>query len=457
MFKKTYAPAKSLIERDRGLLWHPYAPLESRPLYAVTEAQGSVITLQSAEGATYSALDAMSSWWCQVHGYRNPALDRALAEQAARFSHVMFGGLTHQPAIELAERLVALSPEGLNHVFLADSGSISVEVALKLAVQYQSALGKPERRRFIALEGGYHGDTIGAMGVSDPAGSMHRDFSHLVTSQFFVPRPPAARYLPQSDTWECDEAEQMQWEETVSTLVGHYAQESAALILEPVVQGAGGMFFYHPRCLNHLRALADEHGLLLIFDEIATGFGRTGRLFAAEWAGVTPDVMTVGKALTGGYLTQAATLVTSPVADVISNSVHKALMHGPTFMGNPLASAVSCASLDLLTGALPADEGYPSSLWSDQVPVIGENLHRALAPARELEIVQDVRVLGAIGVVELVQDVDIPAVTECALEAGVWVRPFRKTVYTMPTYISSPHDVERIGAGICSALERVYG
>ncbi|MEX3610580.1 adenosylmethionine--8-amino-7-oxononanoate transaminase [Rothia sp. LK2588] len=457
MFKKS-APAE-LVARDRGLLWHPYAPLNSRPLYAVTDAYASTLELQTESGTTHRVIDAMSSWWCQVHGYRHPVLDAALYEQSRRFSHVMFGGLTHEPAVELAERLADLAPGDLNHVFLADSGSVSVEVALKLAVQYQAARGRTDRRRFLALRGGYHGDTVGAMGVCDPEDGMHADFAGLVSSQVFIPRPPAASYDINTDSWTVDEVAQQRWEQAAAQTIESHAAECAAVILEPVVQGAGGMHIFHPRCLRVLRELTTEHGLLLIFDEIATGFGRAGRLFAAEWAGVVPDVMTVGKALTGGYLTQAAAIVSAPVAEVISGSKFRALMHGPTFMGNPLASATACASLDLLTGNRAAGEQphAPDSRWEHSVPRLHRALHRSLTPLNSLSAVRETRVLGGIGVVELDRPVDVPAVTAAAIEAGVWVRPFRTLIYTMPTYICTDDEVAAIGSAIGTAVEKVYG
>ena len=431
-------------------------------MYAVHGGNRSTLTLENAEGATYTAVDAMSSWWCQIHGYRNPVLARVIQEQSTRISHVMFGGLTHEPAVELAERLVELAPGDLNHVFLADSGSVSVEVALKLAVQYQAAQGREKRRRFIALRGGYHGDTIGAMGVSDPEGGMHSDFTELVTSQLFLPRPPAARFDPATERWIVDQRAQADWESTAREFVQRHEGQTAAVILEPILQGAGGMYVYHPRCLKVLRELTAEFGLLLIFDEIATGFGRTGQLFAAHWAGVVPDVMTVGKALTGGYLTQAAVLVSTPVARVISDSKFQALMHGPTFMGNPLASAISCASLDLLTGRItpediPGGEGYPSSAWELNVPRLGAGLQEVLAPAAELGSVSQVRVLGAVGVLELREPVRVAELTAAALEAGVWVRPFRNLVYTMPTFVCSGEELKVLGAGLVSAVKQVHG
>lgn len=440
----TMAPARAtLIERDRGLLWHPYARLDGDVPYEVHGAQGTRLSLTAAEGTSYEAVDAMSSWWAAIHGYRNPALDTALLEQASRFSHVMFGGLTHEPAVRLGEHLTALT--GLDHVFFADSGSVSVEVALKLAVQYQLGRGRPGRNRFLALRGGYHGDTFAAMGVCDPVDGMHAAFPAIIAQQFFLPRPPAARLI--DGVLRADAAAVATWVETLEAMVRTHGDELAAIIVEPVLQGAGGMHVYAAECLVALRRVADENGLLLIVDEIATGFGRTGKLFAAQWAGVVPDIMCVGKALTGGYLTLAAMLCSSRVAQVVTGSPLRALLHGPTFMANPLACAVASASLDLL-----ASHG-----WQQQVAGIEHGLTAALAPARSLNSVRDVRVMGAVGVVELSGPADVRSVTAAALEHGVWVRPFRNLVYTMPPFISSADDVATIGAGICAAVARVHG
>ncbi|MHA7306628.1 adenosylmethionine--8-amino-7-oxononanoate transaminase [Arthrobacter sp. TMN-49] len=433
----------TLIERDRGLLWHPYAPLDGIPPYAVHGAQGTRLMLSSADGSTFVAVDAMSSWWSAVHGYRNPVLDAALLDQAGHFSHVMFGGLTHEPAVRLAEQLVDLT--GLDHVFFADSGSVSVEVALKLAVQYQLGRGRPGRTRFLALRGGYHGDTFAAMGVCDPVDGMHAMFPSLVSEQVFLPRPPAARLV--DGTLAADPDAVAAWIGTLESTVLAHSAELAAIIVEPVLQGAGGMHVYDPECLAAARRVADENGLLLIVDEIATGFGRTGKLFASHWAQVVPDIMCVGKALTGGYLTLAAMLCSSRVAKVVTDSPLRALLHGPTFMANPLACAVASASLDLLATAH----------WQRQVADIELGLATSLAPARALSAVRDVRVLGAVGVVELSEPVDVPAVTAAALEYGVWIRPFRNLIYTMPPFISSAEDVATIGAGICAAAARVHG
>ncbi|MHA7268746.1 adenosylmethionine--8-amino-7-oxononanoate transaminase [Arthrobacter sp. HLT1-20] len=437
-------PARAtLIQRDRGLLWHPYAPLDGDAPYAVHGAQGTRLSLSAEDGSRFEAVDAMSSWWSAIHGYRNPALDAALLEQAGRFSHVMFGGLTHEPAVRLAEQLAAMT--GLDHVFFADSGSVSIEVALKLAVQYQLGRGRPGRSRFLALRGGYHGDTFAAMGVCDPVDGMHAAFPAQIREQLFLPRPPAARLM--GGVLSADTVEVAAWIGALEAMVRAHSDELAAIIVEPVLQGAGGMHVYAPECLAAARRVADENGLLLIVDEIATGFGRTGKLFASQWAGVVPDIMCVGKALTGGYLTLAAMLCSARVAKVVTNSPLRALLHGPTFMANPLACAVASASLDLL-----ARHG-----WQQQVAGIEQGLAAALAPAGALKSVKDVRILGAVGVVELSVPVDVPAVTAAALACGVWVRPFRNLVYTMPPFISSADDVATVGAGICAAVARVHG
>ncbi len=439
------AALPSLIARDRGLLWHPYAPLDGPAPYAVHAADGVVLELEDADGQHVEAIDAMSSWWCAVHGHGHPALDAALHAQVDRFSHVMFGGLTHEPAVALAEELVRIAPDPLAHVFFADSGSVSIEVALKLAVQVQAARGRPDRRRFVALRGAYHGDTVGAMSVCDPVDSMHALFPSLVPEQVFLPRPPAAdctdgRPGPAPDAAVDD------WVREAEDVVAAHADELAAVVVEPVLQGAGGMYAYDPRCLAALRRIADEHDLLLVADEIATGFGRTGALFACEWADVAPDVMCVGKALTGGTMTLAAVLCTDAVADVVTASPQRALMHGPTFMANPLACAVALASVRLLDGR-----------WTDQVRAVADGLQRSLAPARDLDSVRDVRVLGAVGVIELDGPVDVVAVTREALRHGVWVRPFRSLVYTMPPYVSTAADVDRIGAAMVAAVGAVHG
>jgi adenosylmethionine-8-amino-7-oxononanoate aminotransferase len=438
--------AASLIDRDRGLLWHPYAPLDGPEPYAVTDASGIRLEMLAADGTRFEAIDGMSSWWCAIHGYRNPELDAAAHSQIGRFSHVMFGGLTHEPAVLLAEELRRITPPGLEHVFFADSGSVSVEVALKLAVQYQAATGHGGRRKFLALRGGYHGDTVAAMSVCDPVSGMHALFPDLVPGQFFLPRPPAGVLVDGTHAAASESAAVEVWIDEMEVSVARHAQEIAAIIVEPVLQGAGGMYVYDPRCLSALRDAADRHGILLIADEIATGFGRTGALFGCEWAGVTADVMCVGKALTGGYVTLAAVLTTGRVAEAITRSPQRALLHGPTFMANPLACSVALASLRLL-----------DDRWRDQVARIGSTLAASLAPAARLDCVADVRVLGAVGVVELSEPVDVAAMTRVALEHGVWLRPFRNLVYTMPPYVTSPEETRQIAAALTTAVGSVHG
>ncbi|MEW1954106.1 adenosylmethionine--8-amino-7-oxononanoate transaminase [Terrabacter sp. NPDC080008] len=443
-------PAGSpLAARDGGLVWHPYAPLDGPLPYAVEGAAGVRLTLTAPDGERLEAVDAMASWWCAVHGYRNPVLDAAAHEQLDRFSHVMFGGLTHEPAVRLAERLTAIAPGPMAHVFFADSGSVSVEVALKLCLQYQAARGRPRRQRFLTVRGGYHGDTFAAMSVCDPVDGMHSAFPGALARQVFAPRPPAARLVATpigENRWECDELALQAWEAEVRSLADAHTDELAAVVVEPVLQGAGGMHVYHPRCLQVLREVADDHGLLLVVDEIATGFGRTGRLFASEWAEVSPDVVCVGKALTGGYLSLAAVLATRRVGEAITRSEFRALLHGPTFMANPLACAVANASVELV-----------ESSWKDDVGRVARVLTEHLSPAARLRSVADVRTLGAVGVVQLTSPVDVARVTAAALRRGVWVRPFRDLVYTMPPYACSDDDVRLVAQGIVGAVAEVHG
>jgi adenosylmethionine-8-amino-7-oxononanoate aminotransferase len=378
----------------------------------------------------------MASWWCMIHGYRNPVLDAALHAQVDRMSHVMFGGLTHAPAVDLAERLVAVTPEPLRHVFFCDSGSVSVEVAVKLALQYQFGCGHRSRNRLLTVRGGYHGDTFTPMSVCDPATGMHSLFTGALAEQLFAPRPPAGFDRA------VDDPELVAWANATRALAERHTGEVAAIIVEPVLQGAGGMSPYSPACLRFLRELADEHGFLLVLDEIATGFGRTGELFACQHAGVVPDIMCVGKALTGGYLSMAAVLCTTEVGHTVSQGQGGALMHGPTFMANPLACAVSLASIDLLL----ADD------WRAAVARVSSGLREGLAPARALAGVKDVRVLGAVGVVQLEGPVDVPRLTDAALRRGVWLRPFLDLVYTMPPYICTDDEVAAIGRAMCEAV-----
>jgi adenosylmethionine-8-amino-7-oxononanoate aminotransferase len=395
----------------------------------VVSAEG--VRLRLADGR--ELIDGMASWWCAVHGYRHPALDAAVHAQLGRMAHVMFGGLTHEPAVRLAERLVEMAPAGLERVFFADSGSVAVEVALKMCLQYQRAVGRPGRSRLLTVRGGYHGDTFGAMSVCDPVGGMHHLFTDVLPRHVFADRPPDGFDAPLDPEWAAQ----------VRELAARHAHELAGAIVEPVVQGAGGMRVHSPACVRLVREVCDRHGLVMVADEIATGFGRTGALWACEHAGVSPDVMCVGKALTGGYVTLAATLCTAQIADAISAGEGGGLMHGPTYMANPLACAVALASLELLaTGA-----------WREQVARIERGLRAGLAPARELPGVADVRVRGAIGVVQLAREVDVPAATAAAVERGVWLRPFRDLVYTMPPYVISEEELAAVTSAVVDAVQ----
>ncbi|MFF6996563.1 adenosylmethionine--8-amino-7-oxononanoate transaminase [Streptomyces sp. NPDC008313] len=430
-------PLDVLLDLDRRHVWHPYGPMPGRQEPLVVEsANGVRLRVRTADGPsgaggpgerTVELIDGMSSWWSAIHGYNHPALNEAARAQVERMSHVMFGGLTHEPAVGLAKRLVDMSPEGLEHVFLADSGSVSVEVAVKMCLQYWRSLGRPDKRRLLTWRGGYHGDTWQPMSVCDPDGGMHDLWTGVLPRQVFAQAPPCGYEEPYADR--------------LRELIGRHADELAAVIVEPVVQGAGGMRFHSPAYLRVLREACDAHGVLLVLDEIATGFGRTGTLFAAEHAGVTPDVMCVGKALTGGYMTMAATLCTERVADGISRGDVPVLAHGPTFMANPLAAAVACASIDLLLG----------QDWQSEVKRVEAGLREGLSPATAIEGVEDVRVLGAIGVVQLDHEVDMAAATRAAVREGVWLRPFRDLVYTMPPYVTGDDDVARIARAVCAA------
>ncbi|HEY1575151.1 MAG TPA: adenosylmethionine--8-amino-7-oxononanoate transaminase [Pseudonocardiaceae bacterium] len=415
-------PADELLALDAAHVWHPYGPMPGAVSPLVVES-ASGTRLRLADGR--ELVDGMSSWWAAIHGYRHPVLDAAVRDQLGRMSHVMFGGLTHEPAVRLAVRLVELTPEPLRHVFLADSGSVSVEVAIKMCLQYWRSVGRPGKRRLLTWRGGYHGDTFHPMSVCDPDGGMHSLWRGVLPEQVFADQPPTA-YQPG-------------YADHLADLVAGHADELAAIVVEPVVQGAGGMRFHDPGYLRVLRELADRHDVLLVFDEIATGFGRTGELFAAHLAGVSPDVMCLGKALTGGYLSMAATLCTTVVAEGISRGEVPVLAHGPTFMGNPLSAAVANASIDLL---LAGD-------WRADVARISGRLGEGLAPVADLPGVVDVRVLGAIGVVQLDHAVDLPAATAAAVARGAWLRPFRDLVYTMPPYVSTDDDL----ATICAAAE----
>jgi adenosylmethionine-8-amino-7-oxononanoate aminotransferase len=417
---------------DGAHVWHPYSTIGAEALAPVVAvgAHGAYVTVHH-DGRDVDVLDAMASWWTAIHGHGHPALDAAITRQLATMNHVMFGGLTHEPAARLAQLLVEVTPTGLETVFFSDSGSVSVEVAVKMALQYWRSIGRGAKHRLMTWRGGYHGDTFTPMSVCDPDGGMHSLWNDVLAHQVFAPQVPT----------EYEPAYVAAFERQ---LVDH-ADELAAVIVEPVVQGAGGMRFHDPRYLVDLRELCTRHGVLLIFDEIATGFGRTGTLFAADHAGVSPDIMCVGKALTGGYLTLAATLCTRAIADTISTNEPGALMHGPTFMANALACAVSVAAVELL---LAGD-------WATSVAAIEAGLRDGLAPASELPGVADVRVLGAIGVIEMAKPVDLRIATPEALRHGVWLRPFRNLIYAMPPYICTPDEIRRITSamvGVARAL-----
>ena len=431
----------ALLAFDRDHVWHPYSSaLTPSDPWLVEAAQGVRLRLRDRDGTAREVIDAMSSWWCAVHGYRVPELDAAARGQLDRMSHVMFGGLTHEPAVSLARRLLALAPAGLEHVFLADSGSVSVEVAMKAALQFHLAAGR-RRTRFFTIRGGYHGDTFSPMSVTDPVGGMHALFRGVLPEHVFAPRPPAGLDVPP------DDPAMVAWERATTDLYAEHAAEVAAVIVEPVLQGAGGMHVYSPHVLEVLHRLAREHGALVIHDEIATGFHRTGPCWAGDRVATPPDILCVGKALTGGYLTLAAMLCTRQVAEGVSLGEAGGLMHGPTFMGNPLACTVASANLDLLAARDTEAE----------VRRIEAGLRAGLAGARDLTSVADVRTLGAVGVVQLREPVRVAEVTAAAIARGVWVRPFRDLVYTMPPYVTSDDDLGTLTAALVAAVADVHG
>lgn len=410
---------------DHDHLWHPYGSMEApAPVRFVESASGVRLTIRDGD-RTIDAIDAMSSWWCAIHGYAVAELDTAARKQLDSMSHVMFGGLTHGPAIELGRRLVDLAPEGLDKVFLADTGSVAVEVAMKMAWQ-----ARPGRTKMFTIRGGYHGDTFSPMSVCDPEGGMHAMYGGIVPEHIFAPRPP--RSANDLDVWKVE----------VDALFAQHADKVAAVILEPVLQGAGGMYPYPPAAVDHLTRLARKHGALVIHDEIATGFWRTGTLWASDQCELRPDILCVGKAIAGGYVTLAAVLTTADVAAAVDASAAGGLMHGPTFMGNALACAIANANLDLLA----------SYDVRGEIARIEKQLAAGLAPALDLPQVADVRTLGAVGIVELTAPVDLPSATAAALERGVWIRPFRNLIYTMPPFVCTDTDIEQICSGLLAAV-----
>ncbi len=418
------------IDFDRQHVWHPYSAIDADlPVFPVVSAQG--VRLRLTDGR--ELIDGMSSWWCAIHGYNHPHLNQAIESQLKDMAHVMFGGLTHQPAAELARKLVEITPSTLESVFFCDSGSVSVEVAMKMAIQYWQEKGMPERQKFLTIRRGYHGDTFGAMSVCDPETGMHSLFSRILPKQIFTESPKCFFGHP----CQGDNAKDL------SEKLREHHEEIAAVILEPIVQGAGGMRFYSAEYLQEVRRLCDQFGVLLILDEIATGFGRTGKLFACEHAEVVPDILCVGKALTGGYLSLAATLTTEEVSQTISHGDPGVFMHGPTFMANPLACRVALASIELLL----------ESPWEERIQTIEALLSEGLAPCREMPQVEEVRILGAIGVVEMKKPVNLKHIQNCFVDAGVWVRPFGRLVYLMPPYIIGENDLNTLTEAVVNVVE----
>lgn len=427
---QTMNDLQQLLDLDARHVWHPYSAIDSElPVYPVVSASG--VRLKLADGR--ELLDGMASWWCVIHGYKHPRLNQAITDQLADMAHVMFGGLTHPKAVHLAAKLVEITPAPLQSVFFSDSGSVAVEVAMKMAIQYWHAKGKSHKQHFAALRNGYHGDTFAAMSVCDPVTGMHGLFADSLSKQFFVDAPEPGFFET------CSDEHMSSLEQTLQ----QHGDKIAALILEPVVQGAGGMRFYSPDYLRRARELCVKYQILLIADEIATGFSRSGKLFACEHADISPDIMCVGKSLTGGYLTLAATLTTNEISDAISRGEPGVFMHGPTFMANPLACAVALASIELL---LESD-------WQENIKRISTALEQGLAPCRQMGSVKEVRILGAIGVVEMKQAVDMKRLMPLFVEAGIWVRPFGKLVYLMPPYIMNDADIDTLTSSLHSVLD----
>lgn len=424
-------PANHLIETDRQHVWHPYSAIGAeQPIYPVASAQGTKLHLTDGR----QLIDGMSSWWCAIHGYNVPELNDAVKHQLDTMAHVMFGGLTHEPAVALAEQLVAITPEPLQAVFFADSGSVSVEVAMKMAIQYWHCKGQTDKTAFATIKNGYHGDTFGAMSVCDPITGMHSLFTKNITQQHFAEQP-------RSRFGECCNDADIN---SLKHILEQHHAHIAAIILEPIVQAAGAMWFYSAEYLQRVSALCKQYDVLLIADEIATNFGRTGKLFACEHANVTPDIMCVGKSLTGGYMTLAATLATNAIANTISQGHPGVFMHGPTFMANPLACSVALANIKLLL----------ASPWQQRIQDIHNWLEAGLAPCKTCSNVKEVRVLGAIGVVEMKQPVDMRVIQQQFVEAGVWVRPFGKLIYLMPAYIIEQQEIATLTHAVCTIVAK---